>query len=1208
MRVTCPTCKTQYNVDDQRIPPGGAKLKCAKCQGMFQVSRTQAPLEDAIPLPGTPVGAAVPLPGVDSRARASWNEESRRVVASDAFAIPMPGASSPAAPPPAAGSGMDDLFGDLEGDSPEPATAIHKRAPPIEAFREFPPPAPPAPPPPPMEDFGLDFGSPDPQATSSESLAPPPPPQDDAWPEPEGFSAVAADSGDDIPQASDLDFAEVSASTSSVQKNPLLDFELPAPAAPPDVGVDFGGVDFGEAPAASEPLDFGMPGELPDSPAVASTHAMPPPPPAVEADGLAMLDFIDGAGGGTASKEFVRRFHVRRRSGKIFGPFEEGVVLKMMEDGQLQGNEDVSLDGETWAGIGTEPAFSDAMARLLDKAPAETGARAATRAPALDRLKEIYEGRHAAMTGGRSGKQWLAFLQSNAIKFGVPAALGVVLALGLSLGLTRYGVFAHKKLFPAEIRRGSAEAKVLEEAHGLLLTDTLSAYKDARDGALRVLKKKEYPELRAIWCQATFYLQRRYGAASATEVAVAQTALESISLLGEKHPEVVKARAGAALSNKNPDEALAVLQSISGRVTSESDLELLLLQAESHVAKNQSKLATDVLKKAQTRAPQSAKTLHMLGDLAQRAGQADDAVKHYSAAVASEARHVQSAVELAAIEILLHQRPAEGLAALDAALTEKTRNEIGPSQLARAYALRGVALEQTFRPKDAQAELEKAKTLDPNSGFVRGALARVLVSQRQHAAALPLLKDLLAAEPQNLEATESYLLALVALGKMNDALNVVNAATNRFPGNARLAYVQGQVNEALERNREAESHYQRAISADPKLYDAHLALARYYLKMRRTADAEAQVAAALSKAPEDARVRIAVGDLALQSNDLTRAKEEFSKAASLNPALPDAPLGLSRAAFEAGDLPLAKTKVEEALALDGQVKDGHLQKGLVLWKLLDLPGAVTELEAAKLADPASVRVATLLAAVKLDQNDLPGAEAGLRSALSTDPTYAEAHYYLARVKSRRAEHTQAIDSMRTALEREPKRIAFMYEMGIVFRDAGKLAEAIEAWKKTLAVDPNHLDTLEALGAGYLDRGRVDDAVSTLKHGLSVAPDRARMNVLLGDCHAHANKWPEAIAAYQTALKYNSKDTTVFFKIGRAYTEENKHGNAIEWYQRAIAADATNPMPYYHLGYALKERARKKDAIFAFKAYLARKPDATDKKDVEEEIYDLEQTR
>ena len=46
------------------------------------------------------------------------------------------------------------------------------------------------------------------------------------------------------------------------------------------------------------------------------------------------------------------------------------------------------------------------------------------------------------------------------------------------------------------------------------------------------------------------------------------------------------------------------------------------------------------------------------------------------------------------------------------------------------------------------------------------------------------------------------------------------------------------------------------------------------------------------------------------------------------------------------------------------------------------------------------------------------------------------------------------------------------------------------------------------------------------------------------------------------------------------------------------------MDWYHLGFALKERGKKREAVDAFKNYLAKAPDAKDKKDIEDEIYYL----
>src|SRR5262245_46837950 len=73
MKVSCPSCGTNYNIDDKRIPPGGAKLKCAKCQSTFPIKRDgaavgagAAPKSGPVPLPGAGTvksNPAVPLPG-----------------------------------------------------------------------------------------------------------------------------------------------------------------------------------------------------------------------------------------------------------------------------------------------------------------------------------------------------------------------------------------------------------------------------------------------------------------------------------------------------------------------------------------------------------------------------------------------------------------------------------------------------------------------------------------------------------------------------------------------------------------------------------------------------------------------------------------------------------------------------------------------------------------------------------------------------------------------------------------------------------------------------------------------------------------------------------------------------------------------------------------------------------------------------------------
>ncbi len=43
MIITCPVCLTKFRLEDERIPEGGAKARCSKCQHVFQVQRAAPP-------------------------------------------------------------------------------------------------------------------------------------------------------------------------------------------------------------------------------------------------------------------------------------------------------------------------------------------------------------------------------------------------------------------------------------------------------------------------------------------------------------------------------------------------------------------------------------------------------------------------------------------------------------------------------------------------------------------------------------------------------------------------------------------------------------------------------------------------------------------------------------------------------------------------------------------------------------------------------------------------------------------------------------------------------------------------------------------------------------------------------------------------------------------------------------------------------------
>ena len=43
MNIRCPQCQTNFRVNPERIPPGGARARCARCGATFQVQARGAP-------------------------------------------------------------------------------------------------------------------------------------------------------------------------------------------------------------------------------------------------------------------------------------------------------------------------------------------------------------------------------------------------------------------------------------------------------------------------------------------------------------------------------------------------------------------------------------------------------------------------------------------------------------------------------------------------------------------------------------------------------------------------------------------------------------------------------------------------------------------------------------------------------------------------------------------------------------------------------------------------------------------------------------------------------------------------------------------------------------------------------------------------------------------------------------------------------------
>ncbi len=164
-----------------------------------------------------------------------------------------------------------------------------------------------------------------------------------------------------------------------------------------------------------------------------------------------IFDFIDdeiGEEAGGAGAQGGPSYHIKRKSGKVFGPFDKATVTQMLNEHQLMGNEEASTDGHNFKPLGAFGEFAAVIRSLMEE---PMGGLAAA-PPKVKEVAVVPRGvEFADAPKPREGDK------SGSGK-GLVVLLGLVFVLvagGVAMGfLTDYGFFGHKLFFGEDVPAG----------------------------------------------------------------------------------------------------------------------------------------------------------------------------------------------------------------------------------------------------------------------------------------------------------------------------------------------------------------------------------------------------------------------------------------------------------------------------------------------------------------------------------------------------------------------------------------------------------------------------------------------------------------------------------------------------------------------------------------------------------------------------------
>jgi protein O-GlcNAc transferase len=334
------------------------------------------------------------------------------------------------------------------------------------------------------------------------------------------------------------------------------------------------------------------------------------------------------------------------------------------------------------------------------------------------------------------------------------------------------------------------------------------------------------------------------------------------------------------------------------------------------------------------------------------------------------------------------------------------------------------------------AELQQSHQLAPENPVILLELAKALSGSGNDSDAIPLLYDLLKADPSNTDATLALALALQRTDRAEQAVALFRKVLAAQPDNPFAATDLGMALTQAQRAQEAVPILQHAVTLAPDGVTAHQDLAAAYVQLNQFTDAEAQLKAALQIEPNISQLHYDLGLAYKMQDQATEAIPEFEAAETLDPTQPEAPYALGLLYLQQGRYADAARELKASLSLRPSNGEGWSTLGSVYNHLDQLPEATAALLEAirqlpeqpdphltlanvyikqKKLDEASAErkvaashmrsnmnrqraeVATNSGDSLLKAGDLAGAAAQFKQALTFDPTYSEAHLGLAQI-------------------------------------------------------------------------------------------------------------------------------------------------------------------------------------------------------------------
>ncbi len=413
-------------------------------------------------------------------------------------------------------------------------------------------------------------------------------------------------------------------------------------------------------------------------------------------------------------------------------------------------------------------------------------------------------------------------------------------------------------------------------------------------------------------------------------------------------------------------------------------------------------------------------------------------------------------------------------------------------------------------------------------------------------------------------------------GKYTEASDLLKRALKASPGDARLWTLNGLALVRLGKQNDALVSYHRALQRSPEYLPALEGAAQIEFETGKP-EADRTLRRILALEPNSPSAHSMLASIAFKRGECDTARDEWTKA---QPAASEA-----EALREFGACLVTHKRLGEAIPIFDRL--AHLQPGnasaryeyALVQFLAGHSAAVIAIltpEVEKQPDPEALE---LLAEAYELASDAPHAKAALQRAIGLNPSVARYYLDFANICQAHGEFREGIEMLNGGLRQMPDSAPLYLARGLLYSELAEYQKGDEDMNTAERLDPNVEFGSAIRGLAELQQSNLDKAEKTVRGRLSTHPNDGFLQYLLAEILLRKGAAPGSPAfdeAFQAALKAValrpslavSRDT-----LARIYLEQGKADGAIEQSRLALQTNPSDQVALYHLIQALRKAGK-----------------------------------